>query len=422
MLELTIDHVGAQGDGVGFKDGQTYYVPFTAAGDVVIAEAGEKRGNGQTASLKEIIQPSADRQKPECRHFGTCGGCNLQHLIPASLSNWKREKLKSILKKEGIETVKINPVEVSPAYSRRRVEFVASKRKKGVMIGYHVRKSHQVFDVGECPLIHPDLISLVKPLRQMLSSFLPRNSKARLTLTHTLGGPDLLITCAVTPDLEQREILAEFASQNSLSRISCYHEEERLLEVISERKEPLIPVEEHTVSLPPGGFLQATMEGQDKLIELMMQALPKNASILDLFAGCGSFTLPASKNAKSLLAIEGDEDLTKALQTASNAQMLNISTDYRDLFRRPLLPEELERFDTVIIDPPRAGAKAQVEELARSTIKKIIFISCNPASFARDARTLIDAGFSMSEITPVDQFLWSPHIELFTVFEKQSMA
>jgi len=220
MLELLIDHIGAQGDGIAYKDGQAYYVPFTAAGDTVRVEAGEKRGNGQSAQIAEIVHPSPDRQKAECRHFGTCGGCNLQHLKPASLSQWKTEKLRTILQQAGIEDVKINPVEVSPARSRRRVEFVASKRKKGVMIGYHVRKSHQVFDVGECPLIHPELLSLVKPLRQMLSQFLPRNSKARLTLTHTLGGPDLLIACTVTPELEQREILAEFANQHGLSRIS----------------------------------------------------------------------------------------------------------------------------------------------------------------------------------------------------------
>lgn len=421
MLELTIDHIGAQGDGIAYKDGQAYYVPFTAAGDIVKVEVGEKRGNGHTARLSEILHSSPDRQKAACKHFGTCGGCSLQHLTAVPLSNWKTEKLQTILQKAGIEDVKINPVEVSPPHSRRRVEFVASKRKKGVMIGYHVRKSHQVFDVGECPLIHPELFSLVKPLRQMLSELLPRNSKARLTLTHTLGGPDLLIAGNITPDLELREMLAEFASQHDLSRISCYQEEEKLLEVISERKEPRIPVGEHIVSLPSGGFLQATMEGQEKLIELMMKNLPENTSVVDLFAGCGSFTLPASKAAKTVLAVEGDEDLTDALQATSNAQMLNISTEYRDLFRRPLLPEELDRFDTAIIDPPRAGAKAQVEELSKSSIKEIIFISCNPASFARDARTLIDAGFSMSEITPVDQFLWSPHIELFTVFRKEAV-
>ncbi len=420
MPVLDIKALGAGGDGVAHLDNQPWYIPFSAIGDKLEAEEAEKRGKGVAATLKTLIEPSKDRQNPTCRHFGTCGGCNLQHIAPAPLADWKQDRVHQILTTAGLSTMDILSPIISPAQSRRRVEFVASKRKKGVMIGYHIRRSHQVFDVGDCPLITPGLFSLVKPLRQMLADIMPRNSKARLMITETTNGPDLLITANLTDDLSLRETLAAFCQEQSLSRISVYQEEEKRLDIMAEISPPLISIGQDEVALPPGGFLQATHQGQEALINLLEKALPKRQAIADLFCGCGSFSLPAARLSKSVHAIEGDENLIRSLQKAANVKMLPITTECRDLFRRPLLAEELNRFETVIIDPPRAGAQSQTEELAKSTVQKVISISCNPVTFARDAAELVRAGFKLGPVTPVDQFLWSPHVELFCVLEREA--
>ncbi len=418
MPVLEIEEVGVNGDGVSHHEGRPWYIPFSATGDVLNVRQTESRGRGFVGEIVDIQGASSDRIKPACRHFGTCGGCNLQHISAPALSDWKQGRIRQALEKAGLETPVIHPTITSSEHSRRRVEFVASKRKKGVMIGYHLRRSHQIFDVGDCPVLTPDLLSLVKPMRHMLSKIMPRNSQARLTLTRTINGPDLLISGTLTDDLTMRETVAEFGHEAKLCRIAIFDETEKRLEVIAAAKPPLIQIGDHQVALPPGGFLQATEEGQETLISLMLEALPSDAKILDLFCGCGSFTLPASDKARSVHGIEGDESRVNALRMTVNSQMLPVSVETRDLFRRPLMPQEFLPFDTVVIDPPRAGAAAQITELAQSTIQKVIFISCNPTSFARDAKTLCDAGFNLGAITPIDQFRWSPHTELFAVLER----
>jgi len=418
MLELTIDHIGTNGDGVAIKDDRPYYVPFTAPADVITATVKEEKGRGFIAELVELQTPSPLRKKAPCKHFGTCGGCSLQHIDDATLSKWKEDRIAEPLSRASVAFDAIEETITSPQASRRRVEFVAAKRKKGVMIGYHLKKSHQIFDVGECPILSADLLAQVKPMRLMLPSIMARNSEARLTLTSTLNGPDLLISANIELDLEIREILARFGQKQNLSRITLRNEKERFEEIVVTRKPALIKIENFEAEISPGGFLQATEEGQETLISLMKQSVSKNQNVVDLFSGCGSFTLPAAATSKKVHAFEGNEDMVVALQKSANKYMLPVVAEYRDLFRRPLISDELNQFDTAIIDPPRAGAAAQVAELAMSRVSTIIFISCNPNSFARDAKVLMDGGYQLKKIIPVDQFLWSPHVELFSIFEK----
>lgn len=418
MLELEITELGASGDGIGTLDGTRYYVPYTLPGDYVQIDGLEKKGNGFSANLVDIVTPSADRNAPKCRHFGTCGGCSLQHVGDTELANWKQERISHALRKVDIEDVSVSSTITSPEKSRRRVDFVAAKRKKGVMIGYHLRRSSQIFDVGECPLIAPEILNLVKPLRAMLPTIMPRSSKARLTLTVTMNGLDLLITAGFALDLEARETLSNFAQANKLCRICWHDESEKLLEQISAIHPAEIKIGSKKGLLPPGGFLQATLDGQETLIKLMQETLPENIRILDLFSGCGSFSLPAAHTAKAVHAVEGDEELIFALQNASNKYMLSITTETRDLFRNPLAPYELNKFDAVIIDPPRAGANAQAIEIASSDVKHVIFISCNPASYARDVKVLVEGGYRLKTVIPIDQFRWSSHVELFSVLER----
>jgi 23S rRNA (uracil1939-C5)-methyltransferase len=418
MLNLTIDHIGAGGDGIAQQENQVFYVPFTAPGDHITAIAGESRGQGQMAELQEVVFPGPDRIKPACRHFGTCGGCSMQHLESALTANWKRQRIVDCLSMSGISDAKVRPTISSPPQSRRRVEFIASKRKKGVMIGYHVRRSHQVFDVGDCPLIHPSLFSLIKPLRAFLPNCMPRNSSARVMATATDNGPDILITAMVDLTLEIREALAEFATQYSLCRIAWCQKQGDIPEVISAIKPADVHLGEVSVTLAPGGFLQATIAGEKTLTTIATQALQNCKNVVDLFAGCGSFSFPLSRFSK-VLAVEGDEELVSALQSAANKHILPIMTETRDLFRRPLFMNELNKFDGLVFDPPRAGAKAQVEEIAQSNIETIVSISCNPVTFARDISYLVSAGYTIDFVQPVDQFLWSPHVEIAAVLKRK---
>ncbi len=417
-VKLKIEEIGAGGDGIGHQDNEKYYVPFTAPGDIVFAKINKKQGDGYLADLVEIIEPSSHRIKARCKHFGTCGGCNLQQVDNDFLSDWKSSLIPKSLDLAGITDYTINPTITSPEYSRRRVEFVASKRKKGVMIGYHVRKSHQIFDVGECPLITPTLKALIQPMRQMLGGIMPRNSQARLTLTDCDNGPDLKITTEQEISLKIREDIAAFANEHKLSRVSWYDKTSAIEEIICALKPTEILMGGIPVPLSSGGFLQATQEGQESLIGLTMDQLEPDTRILDLFAGCGSFSLPATQKVSSVVAVENEAGLVSSLTHAANKHMLSVKALQRDLFRQPLTPNELDEFDCIVIDPPRAGATAQVQEIALSNVEKIIFISCNPASFARDARRLLDAGYVMHDITPIDQFRWSHHVELFTTFTK----
>lgn len=415
--DLTIDHIGSSGDGVALDNGQIYYVPFTAPGDQISVSEGEPRGQGHMAEIEEINTPGPLRIDPMCNHFGTCGGCSLQHLNAAFIADWKRQRIVDCLSMSGISDTIVNPTITSPARSRRRVEFVASKRKKGVMIGYHVRRSHQVFDVGDCPVIHPSLFALVKPLRSTLPELMPRNSSARITATATDNGPDVLITSENDLSLEARQILAEFAAHNNLARISWRQKPNDVPEVVSAIKPASVRLGDKAVTLAPGGFLQATTAGEDALVTIAKKALQNCGNVVDLFAGCGSFSFPLSRSSK-VHAVEGDEELVSALQGSANKNILPISTEIRDLFRRPLFTTELKAFDGLLFDPPRAGAKAQVEEIAESSIGTVVAISCNPVTFARDISNLVTAGYEIESIQPIDQFLWSPHVEMIAILHK----
>ena len=416
-IDLTIDHIGAGGDGVAEKDGESYFVPFSAPRDVIVASSVEKRGNGTLATLDEIKTPGPDRVPAECRHFGTCGGCALQHLSPEFTALWKRQRIIDCLSMAGVNDAEVLQTITCPTGSRRRAEFIVSKRKKGVMIGFHLRRSHQVFDVGNCPLIDPNLMALVKPLRAMLPALLPRNSQAKLMATVTENGADLLITAAKDLDLETRELLAGFASDNGISRISLRQTSNSAPEVISARHAAEIKLGDTTVTIAPGGFLQASEAGEQALAAFACEALSNARHIADLFAGVGSFTFALSNSAR-VHGVEGDEELVAALQNAANRAIRPITTEVRDLFHRPLLAAELNAFDGLLFDPPRAGAKAQAEEIAKSDIPTIVAISCNPITFARDVSLLINSGYELGSVQPVDQFLWSPHIEMAAVLHR----
>lgn len=417
IVDLTIDHVGSAGDGIAEKDGQSYYIPLTAPGDWIRASIVEERGNGTLAALEEILSPGPERTDPICRHFGTCGGCSLQHLNPIFTAHWKRQRIVDCLSMAGIEDAEVLETTTCPLASRRRVEFIAAKRKKGVMIGFHLRRSHQIFDIGDCPVIDATLRALVKPLRALLPPLLPRNSEAKIIATVTENGPDLMITAKKELDLETREALAAFTEEQKLARIAWRQNPKEVPEVIAAPLPAEVLLNDVPVTLPPGGFLQASKAGETALADFARNALSAARNITDLFAGVGSFTFPLAAAAR-VHAVEGNEELTNGLQAAANRAILNVTSETRDLFHRPLLTDELNVFDGLIFDPPRAGAKAQAEEIAKSNIPSVVAISCNPVTFARDVKTLLEGGYKLGVVLPVDQFLFSPHIEMAAVLKR----
>ncbi|MCR9212108.1 MAG: hypothetical protein NXI13_00205 [Proteobacteria bacterium] len=417
-IELEVDHIGSAGDGVAFHKGQSVFVPYSAPGDRVTVELGEPRGKGLTATITELISPGADRTEPSCRHFGTCGGCALQHLTADFNANWKRQRIIDCLDRVGLKSVDVENTVTSPPQSRRRVEFIASKRKKGVMVGYHLRRSNQIFDAGACPVLQPELLALLNPLRKMLPEILPRKSIARVTATMAYEGIDILITANIDDDLCAREILAKFATDNKLSRLSIRRKKGEAPEVIAAPGNSEISLGQVMANLAPGGFLQATIEGEHALTDRAKDALKDARNIVDLFSGCGSFSFPLVGEAR-ILAVDEDEGLISALRQTANKNILPITSERRDLFQRPLLAEELAPFDGLIFDPPRAGAAAQAEQIAMSDIETVVAVSCNPVSFARDIKLLTDGGYEIASVLPVDQFLWSPHVEMVAVLSKK---
>jgi 23S rRNA (uracil1939-C5)-methyltransferase len=304
-------------------------------------------------------------------------------------------------------------ITVAPA-TRRRAVLAARLTTKGVVLGFQERMSHFIVDVRECPVLHPDLAALIPRLRESIARELPARGQAEIGVTLTASGIDLTLGLpATTIDAARRTRLANLAAELALARLTVNGE------LAAQTRAPVMRWSDVDVAIPPGAFVQAVAEAEVVMQSRVAESLGDAKRVADLFAGCGAFTLPLARRA-TVFAFDSDGDAIAALTAAArNAKGLKpVTAERRDLFRRPLLTAELDTFDAVVIDPPRAGAKAQCEQLAASKVRRIAAVSCNPATFARDARILIDGGYRLAHVTPVDQFLWSAHIELVAHFER----
>ncbi len=427
---LTIASIGARGDGIAETPEGLVYVPFSAPGDVVqalVERAGKDsfkdRDKGALrAEVLEIIELSPQRQEPACVHFGKCGGCALQHLAPAPYAHWIKARITMALAHHGLEGAPVDEPFITPPAGRRRMALKAQWGQKNsggrLLLGFNARASHTLIDLAECPVSRPELVALFEPLRALLGEILPVENQCAVHLTATKPGVAMLLGWAREPDLALRERLAAFAQEECLAAL--WLDIEGDLEPIVELAKPVIEVSGLNIPLPPGAFVQATAEGEAALVTGALEAMAGAANVADLFAGIGTFSLPLALSAR-VHAVEGEKRLLDALVAGANnaaAGVKTVTSEHRDLFRRPLTAEELNRFDAVLFDPPRAGAKAQVAELANSKVPLVVGVSCNPNTFARDARTLADGGYEITSILPVDQFLWSSHVELLAVFRR----
>lgn len=418
QVELVIETIGARGDGVGTLEDRPVFVPFTVPGDRVRARISGEHQGGFRAEAVELLAEGPGRASPPCPHFGLCGGCALQHLDDVLYVGWKQALVGRALAQRGIVGTPVAPLRRVGQQTRRRMVLAAILNGGRLRLGLHERASHTVVDVQTCLLVTPGLLALLPHLRKALSILLGEGERAEITVNETDSGQDVLVLSRMAPTLAAREALADLAQSADLARLFWARTprtgDPLEPEPVAIRRPATLTFGKVAVEPPPGGFLQPTVEGEKLLVEAVLAGVPLGAArVADLYAGCGTFTFPLAERCR-VHAVEGDGAALAALWTAARRADLagRVSVEERDLARDSLLPEELNDFDAVVFDPPRAGAREQATTLAASTVPAVVAVSCNPATFARDARILIDGGFALVEVVPVDQFPWSGHLEL----------
>lgn len=421
-VELVIDRLGAGGDGIGETPGGRVYVAGALPGERVSVELGVRRGDGWRAGLGAVLEASPDRLAPACGHFGRCGGCALQPLATAAYLDFKRDRILQALARRGMANAEVAAPAASPPGSRRRATFAARRTAGGVVLGFNEAGSDRVVALDECPVLRPSITTLLEPLRALIARVAAPGGTLDVMVSENATGLDVLLTGLPPLDLAAREALAGFAEAFDLARVSIADGPREPTEPVIARRAVLArfagPEGPVDVALPARAFLQATAEGEAAIVAAVLATVPKVRRAADLFAGCGSLSFALLARAGHVAAFEADASALAALERSARAASLPVSTAARDLDRAPLSPDELGKFDAIVLDPPRAGAVAQATALARSGVPSVTYVSCHPESFARDARILIDGGYRLRAIQPVDQFLWSPHVELVAGFTK----
>ncbi len=399
---MIVTHLGAQGDGVAGK----YFVPGTAPGDEIIVD---------TAGIIASIIPGPNRAAPSCVHFGDCGGCTLQHVAQPAYTQWISDRILMALGQHDVVPAHIEPAHVSPPGTRRRVAMKALRVETGVLLGFNRKGAHVLVDVRDCSIADPRITALLDPLRAMLRRLLKPKQPVALHITVADNGVDLLIGDLTVSGLHDRQLLIDFALAQNLARLSVRTSVG--VDVIIEKRAPLLHFDGVAVELPLESFSQATPQAEAAMIAAVQQAVGKAKVVADLFCGIGTFALPLSRRAK-VHGVEAAQAPLIALGVAARQAQRPITTEHRDLFRRPLVVTELAKFQAAVFDPPRAGAEAQVQQLAKSKVPLVVAVSCNPNTFARDAALLCAGGYRLERLWPIGQFLWSTHVELVAQFKR----
>ncbi len=411
---ITIDRLGAQGDGIAASQDGPVYVPFTLPGETVAIARVKNQG-----TVMSIASASADRQEPPCRHFGpdgingTCGGCTLQHMADAPYRAFKRQLVVDALKSKGL-TPEVGEIVAAHPGERRRVVFAARKTEKDMLIGFNQAESHHIVAIEECPISSAGIISRLPAIRAVGAAIATNAEAFRIAVLETLSGLDLAVEgVKKLSDQQRRKAIEVVLGLRGIARVSLDGE------ILIEPAKPIVEFGGVQVSPPAGGFTQATKPAEEAMAKLVLAHVGKAKRIADLFAGAGTFSLQLARLGR-VHAVEGDAKAIAALDHAArNTQGLKpVTVEKRDLFRRPLMTAELKVYDAVVFDPPRAGAEFQCKELSRSAVKKIVAVSCNPLTLARDLAILVEGGYRITSVTPIDQFLWTSHVEVVATLEK----
>jgi len=390
---------------------------IAARGDGVTADGRHVAGGvpGDRLAADGTLMPGPNRAQPVCRHFGKCGGCQLQHVSEDALAAFVRDRVAGALTAQQVGAGEIETAWLSPALSRRRAALTALKTGRQVALGFNAAQSNQIVDMRECALLLPELFALVAPIRALLSDIAPQRRPVKVKLQRLDQGVELILEGVRAEGLDAAMALQEFAGTHALARLAI--DQGDGLETVWQPEPPTMRFGGVVVEVPPFAFLQPTAAGEAALVDAVSDAVGEAAAVADLFAGVGTFALSLCAGRK-VFAAEGARDAILALTGAANRARALVAAEHRDLFRRPLVPAELDRFDAVILDPPRAGAEEQVRQLAQSATPTIAYVSCNPASFARDAKILVAGGYRLDRVRPVGQFRWSTHVELAARFSR----
>ncbi|MGD9739012.1 MAG: class I SAM-dependent RNA methyltransferase [Bauldia sp.] len=404
---LVIETLGHAGDGIAETTAGRVFVPFALPGETVVAEIA-----GDRATATAILAPSAHRTTPPCPHFGSCGGCSLQHLaIPAYLS-WKTAQVAEAFAQHGI-AAEVQPIVPCRPGTRRRAVFTAERNGRDVMLGFNRMGSHEVVAVPGCLVVVPEIARSLETLRALVAPLVRPGRRIRVTVLATENGLDVAVDAVGRTDRAATEALPRRASGGPVARLTVDGEE------VFRAAEPVLAAGVARLFPVPGGFVQAVADAEAAMADEVMAGIGDAKRIADLFAGIGTFTLRLARQAK-VTAVESDAAALKALERATQRTtgIKAVTAARRDLFREPLSVNELKAFDAVVFDPPRAGAKAQSETLAKSPVPTVVAVSCNPATLARDGRILLDGGYRLVRVQPIDQFLWSGHIEVVATFRR----
>ena len=412
MVErLTIDELGNRGDGVAHDDARPIYVPYTLPGETV--EVDPWPGHPDRRNLLRVETASAARIAAMCPHFGVCGGCALQHWDAAPYRTWKRDTVAAQLRHAGIAA---SVADVIDAHGEGRRRAVLHARRGGhdiLEVGFAALHAHRIVSIDRCPILAPGLAGIIEAAWAIAETLTPAAKPLDIQATATDGGIDVDVRGSgpLTPQLTLA--LARVAEAHRLARITRHGE------LVAQRAAPTVRMGRATVALPPGAFLQATTLGEETLARLVLEHVGRAKAVADLFAGVGPFALRLAERAR-VIAADSEEGAIDALRRAAAATsgLKPIAAERRDLFRRPYVAQELAGIDAVVFDPPRQGAEAQARELAKSRVQVIVAVSCNAATFARDAKILLDGGYRIGEVIPVDQFRYSAHVELVARFDR----
>lgn len=411
---VSITALGAEGDGIAHTSTGTVYVPFGLPGDTLAIARVKNQG-----TIMSITTPSPDRREPLCRHFGpdgvggTCGGCSLQHMADDAYRAFKRGLVVDALKAKGIDAA-VGELVTAKAGERRRTVFTLRRTEKDMLLGFNSPASHHIVAITECHVAAPGIMARLEDIKRLALALSTNADAFRLTVLETLAGLDLGFEgIRKVSDKERRALTQTVLAMRGIARVSLDGE------VLIEPQKPVLDFDGITVCPPPAGFTQATRPAEEAMAELVLAHLAKAKKVVDLFAGSGTFALRLARKAR-VHAAESEDKALKALdQAARGTQGLKpVTVERRDLFRRPMMAAELKSFDGIVFDPPRAGAEAQVREMARTTVARIAAVSCNPLTLARDLRILLDAGWKIDSVTPIDQFLWSHHVEAVALLSR----
>ena len=419
-LDLAVTALGAAGDGFArLPDGSSCFVPRSLPGETLTVRPSGKRGDARLAEPEALLRASPDRVAPPCRHFAACGGCALQHWADAPYAEWKRAKLVEALSRAGFVDAPVGPILRTLPRARRRADLALRRGPDdGVTLGFHARGSGAVVDLHACEVLDPRLVALFDPLRGLLRGLpaLRREGSAVLNLLDT--GPDLLLRTDGALDVAGRSRLAAFAAAHGVPRVA-WALGNGAPEMAAQHGPSAIRFGQATVHPPPGAFLQASPAGEATIRDAVLDGLPERltarAAIAELHAGIGTLSFALAERAR-VTAYEVSAEAVSALAGAAGRTGARIKAVRRDLARQPLLPAELKPYAAVVLDPPFGGAPEQVPLLARARVPRVVYVSCNPAALARDAGTLRQAGYRVLSAVPVDQFLWSPHLESVVAF------